>query len=294
MDTTNKLDILFILNPISGGKKKVDWPALIKKYFSGRSEQIKTLELTGKNDAIVIRRLIKDLGPQKVVAVGGDGTINLVAKELLNTLIPLGILRGGSANGMATELKIPTDPVEAMDVIIKGSTTECDAIKINKNDISIHLSDLGLNARLVKYYEKSSIRGMWSYAKLLLKILIEGRLMLASIKTGEMEMKVAAYMIVLANASKYGTGAVINPEGLVHDGKFELVVVRRISIIALIKMFLSKKPFDPQKVEIFEATDAEITVKRSVHFQVDGEYKGKLKKINASIVPSALHIIIKG
>lgn len=250
------------------------------------------MELTGKGDDKMIAKKIKELSPEKVVAVGGDGTINLVAKQLLNTSIPFGILRGGSANGMATELKIPTDPSVALETILKGKTRKCDVIKINENEISLHLSDLGLNARLVKYYDKSSIRGMWSYARLLLKILIEGRLMMASIKTNEMEMKVAAYMIVLANASKYGTGAVINPDGLVHDGEFELVVVRRISLLAFVKMFINNKPFDPEKVEIFQAMNAEISVRRPIHFQVDGEYKGKVQKVTASIIPSALDLII--
>jgi diacylglycerol kinase family enzyme len=228
-----------------------------------------------------------------VVAVGGDGTITLVAKELLHTQIPLGILRAGSANGMATELKIPTDPAKALQTILDGREQICDVIKINDNEISLHLSDLGLNARLVKYYDKSSIRGMWSYARLLIKILVEGKLMQAVIKTDDLEIKVPAYMIVLANASKYGTGAVIKPEGLIHDGKFELVIVRKISLGSLIKMFLSTKPFNPDNVETFQTTKAEITVRRSIHFQVDGEYIGKLNKVTAEIIPSALNIIVE-
>ena len=63
-------------------------------------------------------------------------------------------------------------------------------------------------------------------------------------------------MIVIANATKYGTGAVINPDGLIGDGKFELVVVRKLSWIAFVKMFLSKKPFNPKKVEIFQTTES--------------------------------------
>jgi YegS/Rv2252/BmrU family lipid kinase len=292
METT-KLNILFILNPVSGGKKKVDWHNIIITFFKQKDCKIEFFILSGKNDSDSIAHWIKKWAPDKVVAVGGDGTITLVAKELLHTQIPLGILRGGSANGMATELKIPADPVTALETILHGREQSCDVIKINDRDICLHLSDLGLNARLVKYYDKSSIRGMWSYARLLIKILVEGRLMQAVIKTDDLEIKAPAYMIVLANASKYGTGAVINPEGLIHDGKFELVIVRKISLGALIKMFVSTKPFNPQKVEIFRTTKAEITVKRKIHFQVDGEYKGKVSKVTAEIIPSALKIIVE-
>jgi diacylglycerol kinase (ATP) len=292
METT-KLNILFILNPVSGGKKKIDWENIIVDFFKSKDCTIEFFILSGKNDSDSIAHWIKKWAPHKVVAVGGDGTITLVAKELLHTQIPLGILRGGSANGMATELKIPTDPVTALETILDGREQSCDVIKINDSEISLHLSDLGLNARLVKYYDKSSIRGMWSYARLLIKILVEGKLMQATIKTDDLEIKAPAYMIVLANASKYGTGAVINPEGLIHDGKFELVIVRKISLGALIKMFVSTRPFNPQKVEIFQTTKAEITVKRKIHFQVDGEYKGKVNRVTAEIIPSALNIIVE-
>jgi diacylglycerol kinase (ATP) len=289
MDATT---ILFILNPVSGGKKKINWQPVICEYFKPLAHKIEFFILTGKDDSASIRHWIERLSPEKVVAVGGDGTISLVAKQLLNTDISLGILRGGSANGMATELKIPTDPKTALDTIINGKIQKSDVIRINENDISLHLSDLGLNARLVKYYDKSAIRGMWSYARLLIKILAEGSLMHASIKADNLDIKIPAYMIVLANASKYGTGAVINPEGLIHDGKFELVIVRKISLAAMAKMFLSSKPFDPKKVEIFQTTKAQIIVKRKTHFQVDGEYKGKLHKVTAEIIPSALNIMV--
>jgi diacylglycerol kinase family enzyme len=101
-------------------------------------------------------------------------------------------------------------------------------------------------------------------------------------------------MIVIANASKYGTGAVINPEGLIHDGKFELVIVRKISLIEFVKMFIKNKAFNPKKVEIFQTTKAVITMKRAIHFQVDGEYKGKLNKVTAEIIPCALNLMIPG
>ena len=99
-------------------------------------------------------------------------------------------------------------------------------------------------------------------------------------------------MIVIANATKYGTGAVINPDGKIDDGKFELVVVRKISLVEFFKMFISGKPFNPQKVEIFQTTHAEITIKKAIHFQIDGEYKGKRNEAQAVIIPSALNVIV--
>ena len=292
MNSNSNLNILFIINPVSGGKKKIQWEPVIRDYFKQLSYHIEFFILTGKDDEASIHERIKKLSPQKVVAVGGDGTINMVASELMGTSILLGILRGGSANGMAAELEIPVDPSEALDVIVKGREQKCDVIQFNEKEFCLHLSDLGLNARLVKYYDKNAIRGMWGYVRLLAKILAEGKPVKAHIRVDSFEKDIPAYMIVFANASKYGTGAIINPNGSIDDGKFEVVVVRQISFIEFVKLFLKKTTFNPKKVEVFETTKAEVTLKRNTHFQVDGEYMGKTKKINAKIIEDALLLMV--
>ncbi|MEO6684131.1 MAG: diacylglycerol kinase family lipid kinase, partial [Ginsengibacter sp.] len=122
--------------------------------------------------------------------------------------------------------------------------------------------------------------------------LLNKRLMKVHLKGDDLDETVAAYMIVIANASKYGTGAVINPEAVTDDGVFELVVVRRISFSEFIKLFWSYKSFNPRSVEIFETKSVEISSKRNVRFQIDGEYKGKVKHVRAQVVPAALNILV--
>jgi len=292
MRPPSNLNILFILNPVSGGKKRIHWEPIIRNYFKQLSYQIHFYILSKKEDASTINYWIEKIAPQKIVAAGGDGTVSLVAKQLLGSSIPLAILPGGSANGMATELNIPKDPSSALDNIINGIEKKCDVIKINEDNICIHLSDFGLNARIVKYFDKNAMRGMWGYARMLIKILVEGKPVNAHIVADDVDVNIPAYMIVIANATKYGTGAVINPDGLIDDGKFELVVVRKLSWIGFVKMFLSKKPFNPKKVEIFQTRKAVITAKRRTHFQVDGEFIGKRKNVTAEIIPSALTFLV--
>ncbi len=292
MEATSNLNILFIINPGSGGKKKIHWEPLIRNYFKQLPYQIDFFILTGKGDVASIRHWIKTLSPGKVVAVGGDGTVSLVAEQLMGTEISLGILRGGTANGMAAELEIPLDTSVALDTIIDGKEKKCDAIRLNDSEICIHLSDLGLNARLVKYHDKNRLHGMWGYLRMLLKILIQGKPVDAHIIADGLEIDIPAYMIVFANATKYGTGALINPRGIIDDGMFELVVVRQISLVEFVKLFLKRTPFNPKKVEIFQTTKAVITLKRETHFQVDGEYLGKKDKVSAEIIPGALQLIV--
>ncbi len=293
MEQDINLKILFVLNPVSGGKGKIDWEPLIRNYFKDRTHTIEFFVLSGEGDESSLKYWFDKFKPDRVVAVGGDGTISLVAKQLLGTGIAMGILPAGSANGMAKELQIPQVPDEAIDIIVNGIIKCCDVIKINEKDICFHLADFGLNARLIKYFDESPWRGMWGYVRMVLKVIWHKKLVSAKIITDEGEIDTHAYMIVIANASKYGTGAVINPDGKVDDGKFEIVIMRKFSLSQLFQMFLSFKNFNPKKVEIVQTTKAIIQTKRPTHFQVDGEFKGKIDKVIAEIIPSQLNMLVK-
>ena len=288
----SSLKILFVINPSSGAKSKKNWETITSKYFKSLPHTIEFFLLTGKNDATSLQYWIDKFKPNRVVAVGGDGTVSLVAQQLLNSSIAMGILPAGSANGMAKELQIPTTTEGAMDVIINGDIRCCDLICINDKTISLHLSDLGINAQLIKYFEEDNIRGKLGYAKLVFRVLMNKRLMYVTIKTDKEEIKTDAFMVVIANASKYGTGALINPEGNLHDGLFEIVIVRRLHFWSVLKTFLHFKRLNPKKVELLQAKSAIIKTTKKIHFQVDGEYLGKVDEVKADILPSSLNLLL--
>ena len=287
-----KLKILFVINPISGTKSKIDWETTIRNYFVDLNHSFDFFLLDGKNDAASLQYWIDTLHPEKVIAVGGDGTVALVAKQLLGKNIAMGILPAGSANGMAKELNIPLTTGPALDIIVNGEIRPCDVIKINDKDICLHLSDLGLNARLIKYFEEGGLRGKLGYALRIFKAMWRKRLMHVIIKTDKEEIRRAAFMVVVANASKYGTGALINPGGNLSDGLFEVVIVRRIAFFSILKMFLHFKRYDPKKAEIFQAESATITTTKKAHFQVDGEYLGKTNSVKAQILNRPINLIL--
>lgn len=283
--------ILFVVNPVSGGKEKQDWEASIRDFFKESPHAIEFYLLTGENDSSSIKHHIETINPQKVVAVGGDGTVKLVAEIVRETSVTLGILPAGSANGLAKELNIPITKDEALDLIVNGKEKAMDVIQIDEKEICIHLSDMGLNAMLVKYFEENSKRGMWGYTKGIFKMLWNKQKIHATIITDSGTEKRKAYMIVLANASKYGTGATINPDGKLDDGHFEVVVVRRLNFWELLKLLITHKPFNEDKVEIFSTTKVELMALKKAYFQVDGEYRGRTKTIKAQIVPNCLKVM---
>jgi len=244
-----------------------------------------------KSDRTSIEHYIKMIQPDKVVAVGGDGTVKFVAEMVKDSTTALGILPAGSANGMARELELPLTAAEALEVIINGEEKQIDLIRVNDH-LCIHLSDIGLNALLVKYFEQSKKRGMWGYGKAIFRVLWQKQKMYVTINTDKGTYKRKAYMVVLANARKYGTGANINPDGNLSDGKFEIVVLRKINLLEIFKAIFTDKSFHPRRIEVFSTTKAQLSTLRRTYFQVDGEFLGKLTKIDASVMPKALTVMV--
>jgi YegS/Rv2252/BmrU family lipid kinase len=288
----NSGKILFVVNPIAGGKEKKDWETAIREFFKESIYGIEFFIQTGKNDRASIQHYIERMGPDKIVAIGGDGTVKMVAEIVKETTIVLGIIPAGSANGLAKELGIPPDVNEAIKIILNGREGKMDAIKINEEELCFHLSDVGLNALLVKYFEASKKRGMWGYARSLFKMLWNKRKMRVAIETDDKLIKRKAYMVALANAEMYGTGAVINPHGDVADGEFEIVVVRKIHLWEIFKAVTARKNFNPKRIEVFRTKNVVLTFQQKAPFQIDGEYIGRIASLKARILPGIVNVML--
>jgi diacylglycerol kinase (ATP) len=292
MENNDQSKLLFVINPVSGGNKKTSWETGIREYFKDSVHEILIVNLTGKNDTSIVRDNLSRFQPHKVIAVGGDGTIKLLAEQLNGTGIPLGILPAGSANGMAKELELPFTVKEALDVVVRGVVKMIDLIRINDKEICIHLSDMGLNALVIKYYSMNRVRGKWGYTKAIFRVLWQRQLIRTEIQINGEKLSRDAFMIVIANARTYGTGALINPNGDLNDGKFEVIILKELSVWELLKMLLTHRPFDPRKTEILQTEEIIITIRSKAYFQIDGEFRGKLTMIKARILPSALALLL--
>jgi diacylglycerol kinase (ATP) len=290
MQQTKGLKLLFIVNNNSGNNQ-TDWRTIIEKHFESTDHTTEFYELTADCNIDEIKKYIKKIMPDKIVAVGGDGTVKLAAECIMEHPIPLAIIPAGSANGMAKELGIATDAEAALNTIIHGHNKKIHLVKVN-DELCIHLSDIGFNAFMIKEFDKLASRGMWGYAKASWAVIWKRQFMQVDIRIdGALTTKNAA-MIVIANATRYGTGALINPNGRLDDDVFEVIVIKQISLKEIFKMMVTHGPYDPEKTEVYQTSYLQMHSKKKVHFQVDGEYLGKVNDIRASILENAIEIIV--
>ncbi len=289
MNKQDSLQLLFIINPGSGNTS-VNWAGEIDRFFADLPHRIEKHLLTRNCTVNSLKDKISQSKPDRVIAVGGDGTVKLVAECILYSEIVLGILPAGSANGLAKELGIPADVPGALKHVLKSETQQIHLIKIN-NQLCVHLSDIGFNASVIKIFEASKQRGMWGYVKAAWRVLWRHSVMLATIKTDKDTIRREAAMIVIANATRYGSGAVINPAGRLDDDLFEIVIIRKVSFTEIFKMMVTHQPYNKTKTELFQSQSLQISSRKKVHFQIDGEYMGKINKIDAVIIHKALYVV---
>jgi len=288
----SRTKVFFVINPKSGIAREHTLKDLISEQAESQKFNFQIYNMTG-NDEDRIRTEIRRFRPSVVAAAGGDGTIKMMAGILANSKISLAIIPYGSANGMAKELQI-TGIDFALALLSKGKKKKIDLIKIN-DEICIHLGDVGLNARVVKRFEKDPRRGKLTYARHLFGEMFFLKSYRFQINYDEKSIKRKGVSITFANATKYGTGAVINPHGIIDDGLVELIIVKpfpRIKLLSIAwKMFVGRL-HTSDYVEIIHCKNATVISNRKTTLQVDGEVIGKVKEINISVMPQALTVLV--
>ncbi|MET4081225.1 diacylglycerol kinase (ATP) [Pedobacter sp. UYP30] len=286
------MKLLFIINPGSGNHNQ-NFKEIISEHFLQRNVVLDFYELPKDCSLAKIREKISNSDPDRVVAVGGDGTLKLVAECVLHKSIPIGLVATGSANGMAKELGIPLDIPSALNLIETGKPKAIHVVKVN-DEICIHLADMGFNAYLIKIFDALPQRGMLGYAKAAWLALLNHKKMQVSLKLGGEIINTKAAMVAIANATMYGSGLKINPLGKLDDKLFEVVLVKKYSYYEILKMWITSLPLNPEKIEVLQASEVTITARKKTHFQVDGEYLGKVDKVHAEIMPAAISVILEG
>ena len=287
-----KKNVLLIVNPVSGDLDKTQLIEAVGFFAKHKKFHFVLYETSGEGDIQRIKKLYELHKPERIIVAGGDGTIKMVAEAMENHDVILGILPAGSANGLSVDLNLPQTLEENLEIVFNNRFMEMDMICINGKK-SLHLSDIGLNADLVKNYESSDTRGMWGYALQAYTTLKEqGEPFTATIRANNETVECVAQMIVIANSQKYGTGVTINPNGKMDDGKFELIILKNLDVVVFGQIITGNMPMNTDDVEIISTESATIKTNFPVSFQIDGEYCGEETELKIEILRRQMKLAI--
>lgn len=287
-----KLNVLLIVNPIAGNSDKSEVIQAVTQRTNALNYSLQHYTTTGEDDAKAIKEYLTNREIHIVLVAGGDGTVSMVADIVKEYEITLGILPVGSANGLATNFKIPQDLQEQLTIAFGDHFVAMDVLQLNDR-ICLHIADLGINAELIENYDNSSIRGKIGYFIQSIPTLIQSNHPFQfKIQCNGTEITRQGVLLAIANANTFGTGARINPNGKINDGKFEVLVFKELNFLEILKTFKDNNPHNPEFVEIVCTDEVRIECRENVSFQIDGEYIGKVTTVKAVVHPKKLKLAI--
>jgi diacylglycerol kinase (ATP) len=291
-----KRKALFIINPVSGGKKKDGVPELVEKYLDPAIFDYDIEFTTGIFHAHDLAKAA--VGEYEiVVAVGGDGTVNEIASAIAGTDTVLGVIPFGSGNGLSRFLTIPMDAEGAIKTMNAGRTITIDAGKMN-GQWFFNMAGMGFDAHISHVFANGSTkRGFVSYFKSSIKEISTYKSKSYHIEVDGVAYDREAFMLSMANSSQYGNNAHVSPTASVQDGLLDVCIIKPFPLWRFPEMGLrmfTKTADSSQYVEIIKGKHVVITRQQEGPIHLDGEPQVAGTDIDIEVVPGALHVIVGG
>jgi len=287
--------ILFLINPISGTNRKEHLPAMIHQLTDSDFLEAEVIITKYKGEATELVRKKLEAGYKYFVAVGGDGTVNEIAKSLIHTNGVLGIIPVGSGNGLARHLQIPLEPSKAISIINQLNCQSIDYGIINHIPFFCTCG-VGFDALIGDKFAQCKGRGLSNYVKTTIREYFNYKpeMYHLTLDNGT-KINHKAFLITFANGSQYGNNAFIAPQADIRDGQLDICILSPFRLYKApgIGLRLFAKNIDKSShmsIERAETILLERTSEGVVHF--DGEPCRMGKRIEISVVNKGLNIIV--
>jgi len=287
--------IVFIINPLSGIGKKNIIPELIRKEIDSSifESEIRFTEYKGHGGELAQYYL--NSGCKYIVAVGGDGTVNEIAKELIHTDVSLGIVPIGSGNGLARHLGISMNIRKAIRDLNYSESILIDYGIVNEKPFFCTCGT-GFDAYVSMEFAKGKRRGIMAYIDKMIKGYFSYKSQNYRLIGEGIDLNMKAFVITFANAGQWGNNAYIAPQASVQDGMLDISVMSNFPVIAIptIALQLFTKTIDKDLFVVTLRTK-EILLKRECPgpFHYDGEPYTEGEEINIKIVSDGLKVMVK-
>lgn len=291
---SDKKRVRFIINPISGGKSKNFIPELVQQKLD---KNLFIPEIVFTESAEHTSFLARECAQKKydiAVAVGGDGTLNQIASELVNSSTALGIIPFGSGNGLARALGISMQSNKAIEGLNLSKNIKIDCGKANEHYF-FNVCGFGFDAHVSAAFADAGSRGFKTYAKESLKAIRNFKPEVIKVVKGEEKEKYSAFILAICNGPQYGNNAYISPQAILNDGKFNMSIIKQVNWLNFVglgsKLFLKNLHLSKHvKTEIVK--NVEVQRDNEGFVNIDGEPIWFPQKVKIEMHSLSLNIVI--
>ena len=288
-----KKSVTFIVNPISGTHSKKELPELIEQYLDKDVFDARIVCTEYAGHASELAHQFADEGIDIVVAVGGDGTVNEVARSLVHTSTALGIIPCGSGNGLARHLCLPLDMKKAICIINQCKIEAFDYGIIN--DLPFFCTcGMGFDAFISLKFAEAGKRGPITYVENVLKEGLTYKPETYEVVDDTGTQRHKAFLIACANASQYGNNAYIAPGASMKDGQMDVIIMEPFDVLDAPQIaadLFMKTLTNNSKIKTFRTNKLHIHRKEPGAIHYDGDPIMTGKDIDVSIEHLGLRIV---
>lgn len=283
----------FIVNPISGRSSKESIVGAIAGSVDMDRYEVTIRFTAAPGHATTLASEAVQSGQQLVVAVGGDGTVNEVARALVGTDAVLGIIPCGSGNGLARHLHIPMNPRKAIEILNQGQIRRIDTLTVNGTPCFC-TAGVGYDAFVSEEYAKEPTRGLVTYVRKAVENWFDYTPEQYLIETEEGMFSRTALAITCANANQWGNGFHVAPKASLTDGLIDVTIIHPIKPLNALPMPVQILGYSFDKnpgVETFKTSGLTIRRATPAPLHIDGEPQSGTKDITIALSPASLGVL---
>lgn len=285
-----------IWNPIAGNGEGARTFSLLDARIRELGISYSQAESMYAGHAVELAKQALDGGHGLIIAVGGDGTVREVAGVLIGTDVPLGIIPSGTGNDLARPLRIPRDPLSALDVALSGIKRCMDAGTAN-GELFFNIAGFGFDVDVLDYteiYKKKYRNGSLAYLRGLLAAIKGLKLRKTRIETDEGAFEQNVLMLAVANGTHFGGGMCVAPTADPFDGAFDVCVahdVNKLTLLRLLPKFMKGSHLGLPYITYFRTKRLTAVCEPVSRIEVDGEVMDGTP-VTFEVVPAAISVMV--
>lgn len=290
-----KTKIAFIINPHSGTEKKEELPSLIQQELNPTVFDSEIVFTQFRGHGTLLAKEFVEKKYDWVIAVGGDGTVNEIARSLVHSNTSLGIIPIGSGNGLARHLGIPMNTRKAIQQLNQSEPIFMDYGMVNDKPFFCTCGT-GFDAYVSTEFAKGKKRGVMSYVEKIITGYFNYKSQNYHLTGDGIDLNAKAFVLTFANASQWGNNAYIAPQASVQDGKIDISIMSNFPIIAIptLALQLFAKTIDKDLfMTTLRSDNITLTREEAGPFHYDGEPYEEGTEIVVKTIANGLKVLVK-
>lgn len=286
----------FIVNPVAGSGRGSTSFLEARSILQGRGAQVDYAYSEYPGHAITLIQQALAAGASNIVCVGGDGSVREVAGGMVGSHATLGLLPAGSGNDLACALGIPTNVLEAVDILLNGTERYLDTATANGTPF-FNVGGLGFDVQVLLRTDryKSRFNGMLPYFLGIFSSLAHLEPLRLTYRADDgPEMVLDSLITLVANGNRFGGGMMAAPLASPFDGMFDVCAVGAVRLpnfLWLLPSFIKGKHLGKKPVTYFKAREITIDAAEPARVELDGEII-QTTPVTFKLLPRSLRVLV--